>query len=50
MADINIDPSEEHKSRPEEPIDEHIPLIPGRGGVQTWAPRPGQSAEHKQKT
>ena len=50
MADIDIDPFGEDKSRPEEPIDEHIPLIPGRGGVQTRDPRPGQSAEHEQQT
>ena len=57
MADVDIDPFEEHKSRPEEPTDEHIPLIPGRG-VQTWDPRPGQrplgpaqwSAEREQET
>ena len=35
MADVDIDSFEEHESRPEEPTDEHIPLIPGRGGVQT---------------
>ena len=28
MADIDIDPFGEHKSRPEEPTDEHIPLDP----------------------
>ena len=41
MADIDIDPFGEHKSRPEEPTDEHIPLdpdTPGREGVQTWEP------------
>ena len=55
---IDIDPFEEHESRPEEPTDEHIPLIPGRGGVQTWDPRPGKrplgpalwSTEHEQET
>ena len=26
MADIDIDPFEEHESRPEEPTDEHITL------------------------
>ena len=26
MADIDIDPLEEHESRPEEQTDEHIPL------------------------
>ena len=26
MADVDTDPFEEHKSRPEEPTDEHIPL------------------------
>ena len=50
MADVDIDPFGEHRSRPEEPTDEHIPLIPGRGGVQTWDPRPGQSAEREQET
>ena len=50
MADVDIDPFEEHESRPEEPPDEHIPLIPGRGGVQIWDTRPGQSAEHEQET
>ena len=58
MADADIDPFGEHESRLEEPTDEHIPLIPGRRGVQTWDPRPGQrplgpasqSAEHEQVT
>ena len=38
MADIDIDPSGEHESRPEESTDENIPLdpvTPGREGVQT---------------
>ena len=26
MADVDIDPFGEHESRPEEPMDEHIPL------------------------
>ena len=41
MADIDIDPFGEHKSRPEKPTDENIPLdpvTPGREGVQTWEP------------
>ena len=45
MADVDIDPSEEHESRPEEPTDKHIPLdpvTPGREGVQTWEPTPEQ--------
>ena len=49
MADVDTNSFKEHKSRPEEPTDENIPLIPGRGGVQTWDPRPGQSAEHEQE-
>ena len=39
MADVDIDPFEEHESRPEEPTDEHIPLdsvTPGRSS--TWEP------------
>ena len=39
MADIDIDPFGEHKSRSEEPTDEHIPLdlvTPGRSS--TWEP------------
>ena len=39
MADIDIDPSGEHESRPEEPTDEHIsldPVTPGKSS--TWEP------------
>ena len=28
MADVDIDPSGEHESRPEEPTGENIPLTP----------------------
>ena len=35
MADIDIDPFEEHESRSEEPMGENIPLIPGEEGVPT---------------
>ena len=35
MADIDIDPFGDHKSRTEEPTGEDIPLIPG---VPTWDP------------
>ena len=38
MADVDIDPFQEHESRPKEPTYEHIPLIPGRGGIQMWEP------------
>ena len=37
MADIDIDASREHESRPEEPTGETIPLTPV-GGVPTWEP------------
>ena len=43
MADIDVDPFGEHKSRPEEPTDEHIPLdlvTPGRSS--TWEPVRGE--------
>ena len=43
MADVDIDPFEEHESRPEEPTDEHIPLdlvTPGRSS--TWEPDRGE--------
>ena len=43
MADIDIDPFGEHKSRPEEPTNEHIPLdlvTPGRSS--TWEPDQGE--------
>ena len=43
MADVDIDQFGEHESRPEEPIDEHIPLTPVRGG-STWEPT------HEQET
>ena len=53
MADVDIDPFEEHESRPQEPTDEHIsldprsrasgsPVTPGRSS--TWEP------EHEQET
>ena len=44
MADIDIGPTEEHKSRPEEPTDEHIPLDLVTPGRSTWKP------EHEQET
>ena len=43
MAGIDIDPFGEHKSRPEEPMGENIPLTPVGGG-STWEP------EHEQET
>ena len=43
MADIDIDPFGEHKSRPEEPTDEHIPLDPVTPGRSlTWEPDRGE--------
>ena len=37
MADIDIDPFEEHESRTEEPTDKNIPLDPVTpGGGSTW--------------
>ena len=38
MADIDINPFGEHKSRPEEPTDEHITLDPVTPGRSTWEP------------
>ena len=40
MTDVDIDPFEEHESRPEEPTDKNIPLTPVVGG-STWDPRGG---------
>ena len=42
MADIDINPFGEHKSRPEEPTDEHIPLDPVTPGRSTWEPDRGE--------
>ena len=43
MADVDIDPFEEHESRPEEPTDEHIPLDPVTPGrSSTWEPDRGE--------
>ena len=43
MADVDIDPFGEHKSRPEEPTDEHIPLDPVTPGrSSTWEPDRGE--------
>ena len=36
MADIDIDPSGEHESRTDEPMDEHILLDPVTPGRSTW--------------
>ena len=44
MADIDIDPFGEHESRPDESMDEHIPLNLVTPGRSTWEP------EHKQET
>ena len=45
MADIDIDLFGEHESRPEEPLDEHIPLsLVTPGGRSTWEPM------HEQET
>ena len=38
MADVDTDPFGEHESRPEEPMDECIPLPPVTPGIQTWEP------------
>ena len=42
MADVDIDPFEEHESRLEEPNDENIflldPITPVGGGGSTWEP------------
>ena len=44
MADVDIAPFGEHESRPEEPMDEHIPLDLVTQGGSTWKP------EHEQET
>ena len=44
MADVDIDPFGEHESRPDEPLGENIPLIPGEGRVPTW------ESTHEQET
>ena len=36
MADVDIDPFEEHESRPEDPMGDNIPLTPVKGS--TWKP------------
>ena len=36
MADVDIDSFGEHESRPEEPMDEHIPLSLVTPGRSTW--------------
>ena len=43
MADIDIDPFEEHESRTNEPMEEHIPLDPVTPGrSSTWEPNRGE--------
>ena len=44
MADVDINPfggDDRAESRPDKPMDEHIPLIPGVGG-STWEPERGE--------
>ena len=43
MADVDINPFGEYKSRPEEPTDEHIQLDPvTQGRSSTWEPEQGE--------
>ena len=42
MADIDIDPFEEHESRTEEPTDGNIPLNPVTPEGSTWEPERGE--------
>ena len=42
MADIDINPFEEHESRTDEPMDEHNFLTPVGGGRSTWEPDQGE--------
>ena len=44
MADVDIGPFGEHESRPEEPMDEHIPLDLVTPGGSTWEPTHEQEA------
>ena len=53
MADVDIDPFGEHKSRPEEPTDEHIPLHLVAPQGSTWEPTREQKTsigEESQRT
>ena len=42
MADVDINPFGEHESRPEEPMDEHIPLDLVTPVGSTWEPERGE--------
>ena len=42
MANVDIDPFGEHESRPEEPMDENIPLDLVTPGRSTWEPDQGE--------
>ena len=42
MADIDINPFEEHESRTDEPTDEHISFTLVGGGRSTWEPERGE--------
>ena len=55
MADVDSDLFGEHESRPEEPMDEHIPLDPVTPGrSSTWEPHQGEQetsfGEESQRT
>ena len=47
MADVDIDPSGDHKSRPEEPTGENSPLTPVGGS--TWEPEREQEMSLEEK-
>ena len=38
MVHVDTDPFGEHDSKPEEPTDEHIPLVPVTPEGSTWEP------------
>ena len=49
MADVDSHPFGEHKSRPEEPTDEHIPLDLVTPGRSTWEPTREQETSFRGK-
>ena len=49
MADVDIDLFGEHKSRPEKPTDEHIPLDPVTPGRSTWEPDQREQKHHSEE-
>ena len=49
MKDVDGNPFGERESKPDKPMGENIPLIPGEEGVPTWDPGHEQETRNRSK-